>query len=171
MSSGLAESKVQIYTYNHIIEGNIEYLANLRLLDYLNYTQRNYVKINRVTIYNCDKTTSSFKQVHVNRDNIFFIKEIESTRQSIQSGEIKEDIYPYVKKIKVDIQFIVPMYRLCGKMHLGRGQSPNDLINSEQLFFPLTELEIISNAGNVEKDIDFVAVNSRQVLLLAELLA
>ena len=171
MSTDLFRSRVQIYTYNNVITGCIEHLPNLRLLDHLNYSQRKYITVSAANVSSASNTNLSFNIIHVNMDNIFFIKEIENGKNNSLKEEGKGDFYPYVRKFVVDIQFFMPAYKLCGKMHLGKGQSPDDILNSSQVFFPLTDVEISSPANEPEKNIDFVAVNSHQILLLAEIQA
>jgi hypothetical protein len=143
-------------------------LPNLRLLDHLNYSQRKYITISAVTISSSGNASLSFGIIHVNMDNIFFIKEIEKGHRNNLKEENKENLYPYINKFVVDIEFFMPAYKLYGKMHLRKGQNPADLLNSNQIFFPLTDVEISSPHAETEKNIDFVAVNSRQILLLAE---
>ncbi len=169
MEENFIKSKVQVYTHNHVITGYIDCQINQRLLDFLNQTRDKFLNITDVNIRSTDDTEASYKSIYVNRENMFFVKEIENSRVEKVAEELKYDVYPYVHKSKVDIIFLMPSYTLCGKMHLAKGQTPDDLLNSNQVFFPLTEVLIISSKGPDERNIDFVAVNTQQILTLTEI--
>lgn len=180
-SKGTRPLQVWLNANDHIIEGTIYCLPHQRFIDYLNSTYifktnaaDQFIQVNDVSITLPDKTNRTMKYICLNKNSILFagaISDETTVERFIKDGQ---RTYPVVKKIAVSANLYVSTklythaYLISGKMHFAKNQTMMDLLNSEQKFLPLTEVEISPPlfTDRIPDNLDFVAVNKDIIIYL-----
>lgn len=167
--------KLQIYTPTHTCTGSVYCPRQQRLLDMLNglpgllHVRDEFLPVSGAEICYPDGKEATVQSAHVNKANILFIREVEDGQTQGLGGQVGHKPYPYVPKPSVAVKLCMPLYTMTGKMHCTERRRVADVLNSEQRFIALTNVEICPLAGNSESGVSFVAVNKEQILSLAEL--
>ncbi|GAI08026.1 unnamed protein product, partial [marine sediment metagenome] len=117
-----------------------------------------------------DGKEATVQSAYINKANILFIREVEDGQTQGLGGQVGHKPYPYVPKpFTKAVKLYMPLYTLTGKMHCTERRRAADVLNSEQRFIALTNVEICPSVGKSESGVSFVAVNKGQILSLAEL--
>ena len=167
-------AKVQIYTPTHTCTGYVYCPCQQRLLDALNgipiRASFNYkfLPVSEAEIRYPDGKEETVQSVHINKANILFVREVEDGQTQGLGGQVGHKVYPYVPKPSVAVKLCMPLYTMTGQMHCTERRRVADVLNSEQRFIALTNVEICPLAGKSESGVSFVAVNKEQILSLAE---
>ncbi len=172
--------KVQIYTRTHICTGLVYCPRQQRLLDMLNglpgllHVSNEFLPVSGAEIRYPDGTeetvVATVQSAHVNKANILFIREVEDGQTQGLGGQVGHKPYPYVPKpFTKAVKLCMPFYTMAGQMHCTERRRVADVLNSEQRFIALTNVEIWALAGKSESGVSFIAVNKEQILSLAEL--
>jgi len=166
--------KVQIHTPAHTCTGSVYCPRQQRLLDMLNglpgllHVSNEFMPVSGVEIRYPDGKEATVQSAHINKANILFIREFGEGRKGL-GGEVGHKPYPYVPKPSVIVKLCIPLYTLTGQMHCTERRRVADVLNSEQRFIALTNVDICPSVGKSESGVRFVAVNKEQILSLAEL--
>jgi len=173
--------QVWLYASDHIIEGIIYCLPHQRFIDYLNsvyiFKTRaadQFILVNDASITLSDGTNRTMKSICLNRDSILFagaISNATTVERFINDGQ---RAYPVIQKITVPANLYVATklythaYLISGKMHLAKSKTVMDVLNSDQKFLPLTEVEISPPlfADQIPETPDFVAVNKDIIIYI-----
>jgi len=167
--------KLEIYTPTHTCTGSVYCPRRQRLLDMLNglpgllHVSNEFLTVSGAEICYPDGKEETVQSAHVNKANILFISDVEDGQTQGLGGQVGHKPYPYVPRPPVAVKLRMPLYTLTGQMHCTERRRVADVLNSEQRFIALTNVEICPLAGKSESGVSFVAVNKEQILSLAEL--
>jgi len=167
--------KVQIYTPTHICIGSVYCPRQQRLLDMLNgipttaSINDEFMPVSEAEIHYPDGTEAAVPSVHINKANILFIREVEDGQAQGLGGKVGHKPYPYLPKpITKAVKLQMPLYTLAGQIRCSERTQVSDVLNSEDRFLALTDVEICPLPGSSESGVSFLAVNKGQILSLAE---
>jgi len=93
----------------------------------------------------------------INKDDILFIK------------PIGHDGIPLVPKQSRKVRLHLPSYMLTGQIHYHRGKHWRNALDSIFSFFPITNVEIASQASNIKHEATYVAVNKKHLSSVEEM--
>jgi len=176
--------QVWLYANDHIIEGTVYCLPQQRFIDYLNSTYifktrtaEQFIQVNDASVALPDGTNKEMYSLCLNRDSILFAGAMNNevtVERFIKDGQ---RTYPVVKKIAVSANLYVATklythaYQISGKMHFAKNQTIMDVLNSDQKFIPLTEVEIYPRlfVDQIPNMLDFVAVNKEIIIYIEQL--
>ena len=165
-------AKVQIYMPTHICTGYVSCPGQRRLLDVLNgvpFNSDEFLAVSEAEIRSPDGERAAAESAHINKANILFVKEIGDEHRGL-SGQVGPHPYPHVAEpITKAVKLYMPLYTLTGQMHCRKRRRVVDALNSELRFLALINVEICPLAGKRESGVSFLAVNTGQILSLAEL--
>jgi len=176
--------QVWLYANDHIIEGTINCLPHQRFIDYLNSVYifktraaAKFILVNNANITLPDGANRTMKSLCLNRDSILFGGAMSSEATVARFIKDGQRTYPVVKKITVTANLYVATklythaYLISGQMHFAKSRSIIDILNSDQQFLPLTEVEISPPlfADQIPDMLDFVAVNKDIIIYIEQL--
>ncbi len=176
--------QVWLYANDHIIEGIINCLPQQRFIDYLNSVfifktraAEKFIPVENASITLPDGTIKTMSSICLNRDSILFGGAMSSEVTVDRFIKDGQRTYPVVKKITVAANLYVATklythaYMISGKMHFAKSKTILDILNSDQQFLPLTEVEISPPlfAEQIPDALDFVAVNKDIIIYIEQL--
>lgn len=166
--------KVWIYTPTYIISGYFSHFTQQRLLDLLNgvavgglHEDKEFLPVLGATIHPPDGVEATIQCSCINKAQILFVIEAETAEAREFGGKVVHNL-PVVNKTPVVVELHVPGYTLSGQMHCAKGQRLSDLLNEDNTFIPMTNVDIIFSSGN-SQSAAFVAVNKEQIICVQEL--
>ncbi len=162
--------EVTVCTGDCLFVGMMQCAVNQRLIDAINEgvpygassRSLRFLPLNEAEATAADGAKKSFQNVYITKLNIIFIARGEH--------EVKEKIttYPYRKKISLRVKIFALPYTINGNVHIDTwGQLP-DAIESDDMFFPLTDAEIVPALPGGRARFDFMAVNRTKISYLCE---
>jgi len=164
--------KVCVYTPNYILSGYIYCLPNQRLLDLLNSVlpgglpvETVFLPVTEATSHTLNDAETTTQLTLINKANILFISEIE--QQAETSTEASYKLPPAREKLPIIVKLHMPPYILSGQMHCAKGHRLSDLLNTKDMFLPMTNVDIGSSSG-IRQSAAFVSVNKAQIIYAEE---
>lgn len=164
--------KACVYTPNYILSGYIYCLPNQRLLDLLNSVLPGglpvdtvFLPVTEATSHTLNDAETTTQSALINKANILFISEIE--QQAETSAEASYKLPPAREKLPIIVKLHIPPYILSGQMHCAKGHRLSDLLNTKDMFLPMTNVDIGSSSG-IRQSAAFVAVNKAQIIYAEE---
>jgi hypothetical protein len=162
------QMEICVYTATYMLMGHIYCLEQQRLLDLLNSVtvgalrvDTDFLPISEATSYTPDEAKTATQFALINKANILFANEIE------QQKEPGTRLRPAVGKFLVTATLHSPPYMLSGQMHCAKGQRLSDLLNTKDMFLPMTKVDIVSSSG-IRQSVAFAAVNKTQIIYAEE---
>ncbi|MGD0353661.1 MAG: hypothetical protein ABSB38_09285 [Dehalococcoidia bacterium] len=164
--------KVCIYTPTCMLSGYIHCLQRQRLLDLLNNVVvgelrlgTDFLPVTEATSHNQDGTETTTQLTLINKANILFINEIEQHGEP--STEASYKLPTAREKLPIIAKLHIPPYILSGEMHCAKGHRLSDLLNTKDMFLPMTNVDIVPSSG-IRQSAVFVAVNKAQIIYAEE---
>jgi len=159
---------------SRILSGFVYIYDDERLLDVLNNVSRRtesrskVLELIDVEINNLQSGTEYQPSMYVKKSSICFIGTWEQNGgRGICTKKGYSD-YPYVKKLPISVYLDLPSFKLHGYVHCARGQMASHLLEKQNVFLPMTNVEVQPSENKLWLDIAFVAVNLEQILCLQQ---
>jgi hypothetical protein len=161
---------LEIYTSREILDFRVMLTNDQRLIDLLNHSggisrnnKNDFIELQQTPPQ--DGLCPPRRKEYIQKSTIEFIalSEVGLGRGFGAKGE--KDKYPYVRKSSVLVNIHCPTFTLIGNMHLMEGQTPQDLLNANKQFIPLTDVTI-NRENKILEYRPFVAVNKLQIYWL-----
>jgi hypothetical protein len=164
--------KACVYTPTYILSGYIYCLHKQRLLDLLNGVlpgglpvNIDFLPVTEATSHTLNDKETTTQLALINKANILFISEIEQHGEP--STEASYKLPPAREKLPIIAKLHIPPYILSGQMHCAKGQRLSDLLNTKDMFLPMTNVDIVPSSG-IRQSAVFVAVNKAQIIYAEE---
>ena len=163
--------EVTVCTGDCLFLGAMRCGINQRLIDALNEgvpygastRSVRFLPLTDAKVMVSDGEKKDYSNIYIAKGNIIFVARGEH--------EVKEKIlttYPYRKKISLRIKIFALPYTINGCVHIDTwGQLP-DTIESDDMFFPLTDAEVVPALPSKQAHFDFMAVNRTKISYLCE---
>jgi hypothetical protein len=148
-----------------------------RLLDALNKgfvadssrIGRDFVPLAEVEVFYPDRRREHLTSTYIMKTNILLVAE--KTAAQPEMPDIKDRPKTYLMRGKktIEAEVCMPLYTLVGKMHGEMWQQLLDAITGDEMFLPLTSVEISPELIGGESRFSFVAINRNQIIYVSEL--
>jgi hypothetical protein len=173
----LAQVEVIVGTEGYVLTGYTYRLHPQRLLDALNkgfsasevHISKDFVPLTETKVYYSDGKQEYMATAYIRKTNILFVAE------RLREGNLSEHVDGAQSKIHVrrpkkpmGVKAYMPMYSLLGKMHGEMWQQLLYVLNKDDLFLPLTDVEISPELMGHESRFAFVAINRDKVIHIVE---
>jgi hypothetical protein len=129
--------------------------------------------LQNATLVNATGDIKEFPQIFIAKSNIIFVAQISSEAQ----GK-KLNAYPYRKKLPIGVtiyatqiyiaQVFASHYILTGQLFAETGGHVADIIETQDRFLPLTQVEVDPPLPGKETKFDFIAINRERVISICE---
>ena len=165
------QHEVTVCTGDCLFTGKMQCAVNQRLIDAVNEgvpygasaRSLRFLPLSDAQVTAVDGEKKSLQNVYIAKGNIIFVARGEH--------EVKEKTltaYPYRKKVSLRVKIFALPYTINGSVHIDTwGQLP-DTIESDDMFFPITEAGITPSLPGGQSRFDFMAVNRTRVSYLCE---
>jgi hypothetical protein len=164
--------KICVYTPTFIRSVYIFCLHKQRVLDLLNgvligglRVDTDFLPVTEATSHALNDTETTTQFTLINKANILFVSEIEQHGEPSKEASYK--LPPAVGKFLIMAKLHIPPYILFGQMHCAKGQRLSDLLNTNDMFLPITNVDIVPSSG-IRQSAVFVAVNKTQIIYAEE---
>jgi len=163
--------QVTACTGDCLFAGMMKCVVNQRLIDAINEgvpygtssRSLRFLPLADAEVMISEGEKKSLPNVYIAKGNIIFIGRGEH--------ETKEKVlttYPYRKKVSLRVKIFALPYTISGSIHIDTwGQLP-DTIESDTMFFPLTDAKIEPALPGGQTTFDFMAVNRTKISYLCE---
>ena len=148
-----------------------------RLLDALNKgfvadssrIGRDFVPLTEVEMFFPDKRKEYMASIYIKKANILFVAE--KSGGQAEMSDIKDRPKNYLMRTKkpIEAEVCMSLYTLMGKMHTEMWQKLLDTLTKDEMFLPLTNVEISPELVRGESRFSFVAINKDQIIYISEL--
>lgn len=173
----LKQVKVVVCTAGCIFIGHTYRLRQQRLLDALNkgfVTGRlqvgiDFLPLTEVEVFFPDKRKEYMASTYIRKANILFVGEKSGGQPEASDVKGSPKIYPVREKKPIGAKVSMPLHTLIGRMHGEMWHELLDTLNREEMFLPLTNVDISPEVGSGESSFDFVAVNKDRIIYVGEL--
>jgi hypothetical protein len=166
------QMEICVYTTTYILMGYIYCLQQQRLLDLLNSVtvgalrvDTDFLPITEATSYTPDEAKTATQFALINKAKILFANETEQQKEP--GTKANHSLRPAIGKALVTATLHIPPYALSGQMHCAKGQRLSDLLNTKDMFLPVTNVDIVSSSG-IRQSVAFAAVNKTQIIYAEE---
>ncbi|MEN8614874.1 hypothetical protein ABFB09_06310 [Dehalogenimonas sp. THU2] len=170
VAAGAQRIEVSVFTINARFNGYILCKPHQRLLDVLNSgsslnttLNRDFLEIRDVDIFD-NRSSEPSRHLDIGyarRSNIIFIGE----KQCIDSCR-KELTHPMREKKPIRAEIKMPGVILKGAMYAETWQDLPGALHRDEIFLPLTDVELDLNTGDGENRFDFGAVNRDHIIFV-----
>jgi hypothetical protein len=148
-----------------------------RLLDALNKgfvadssrIGRDFLPLTQVEVFFPDKRREHMASTYITKANILLVAEKSGGQRETSDIEDRPKNYLMRTKKSIEAEICMPPYTLVGKMHGEIWQQLLDTITGDEMFLPLTNVEISPELVKGESIFSFVAVNKAQIIYVSEL--
>jgi hypothetical protein len=163
--------EVTVCTGDCLFVGMIQCVVNQRLIDAINEgvpygasaRSVKFLPLIDTEVMVCDGEKKKLQNVYIAKGNIIFI-----ARSEHEAKEKVLTTYPYRKKVSLRVKIFALPYTINGSVHVDTwGQLP-DAIESDEMFFPLTDAEVVPALPGGHSHFDFMAVNRAKISYLCE---
>jgi hypothetical protein len=172
-----------ICTNINVIHGYITIGPQQRLIDTLNgihikekSSKENFLSVSNAVVTVSENEEKNIESLLVNKSNILFVGPEGPEKLGARQGEHGEKVYPAITKlpvkaiIHVETKLYVHDYRVTGFMHCAVNQQPLELLNSDLLFLPFTQVRIspFLFPEQQEYKAGFVAINKQHIVYIEQ---
>jgi len=169
----LRQVDVVVCTTAGIFVGHTYRTSRLRLLDVLNkgFAARgmrialDYIPMTEVEMHFPEGGRQALASVHIRKANIVFVAEKGGGQPDDDISRVGKVV---VAKKPVEAKVCVAPYILVGRLHSIAWTELVTSLHQEELFIPLTKVQISPALPTGETQFDFVAVNKDQVIYVGE---
>ena len=148
-----------------------------RLLDALNKgfvanssrIGRDFVPLTEVEVFFPDKRKEYMASTHIRKANVLFVAEKSGGQAEMPDIEDRPKIYPTRTKKPIEAEVYMPLYTLMGKMHGEMWQQLLDTLTRDEMFLPLTNVEISPELVRGKSRFSFVAINKDRIIYVSQL--
>jgi hypothetical protein len=166
---------VTLCVQTHILSGFVYLHSDERLLDFLNgisvrqlESRGKFLPLSDVTIHQADGKEEKLPAAYINKAAIYIAATWHSDLGRGLGAQTGQKPYPFVGKLPVPVRLRLSVFSLTGSMHCATGQRAWHVIEEQQMFLPLTNVEVRPLANDMWSNVPFVAVNREQILSLQE---
>lgn len=172
----LKKVEVVVCTSSCTFAGHTYRLRQQRLLDALNKgfvanssrIGRDFVPLTEVEMFFLDKRKEYMASTYIRKANILFVVEKSGGQPWMPDIEDRPKIHLMRTKKPIGAKVYVPLYTLVGKMYGERWQQLLDTLTRDEMFLPLTDVEISPELVSGESRFSFVAINKDQIIYVGE---
>lgn len=175
------QTKVLVCTSEMIFEGNFSCNISQRLIDALNEGVRenqmsrlvNFLSMTDVTIWDVNGKVRKTERIYVAKNNVIFV-----AQKSSDAEDKRLSSYPYRKKLAAGVTIYAAQaimsqkcavpYILKGQLYVETWGQVADTIETEDMFLPMTQVEIEPAPAGQGRTFDFVAVNKARIISICE---
>ncbi len=176
-SSRLSQVKVVVCTANCIFVGYTYRLHQQRLLDALNkgfvagqlHVGQSFMPLTGVKVCLPAGKEEYMESTYIRKANILFVGEKNGQQPGTPEAREQSKIYPFREKKALKAKVHMPLYTLVGSMHGEMWEQLLDALNKDELFLPLTNVELSPGLESGDSTFGFVAVNKDQIIYVGEL--
>jgi hypothetical protein len=174
----LSQVEIVVCTASYTLTGHTYRLHPQRLLDALNkgfsasdsHIAKDFVPLTEVEVFFPDGRQEYMASTYIRKTNILFVAERGRQEQLDEPGiEDKSKIYVKRAKKPLGVKVYMPFYTLVGKMYGEMWQQLLYVLNRDEMFLPLTDVEVSPELVCRESRFDFVAINKDQLIYIVEL--
>jgi hypothetical protein len=166
---------VTLCVQSHILSGFVYLQSDERLLDLLNgmpvkrlESRGKFLALSDVTVHQGDAVGEKLSSAYINKAAIYMAATWNSDLGRGLGARSGQKPYPFVEKMPIPVRLWISEFLLIGSMYCASGQRAWHVLEEEQMFLPLTNVEVRPLADGIWSDVPFVAVNREQVLSLQE---
>ena len=176
-SDNLKRIEVVVCTDTFIFSGFTYCAYGQRLLDSLNeglseddlLPARYFLPLDQVEIFLPDGRRENAAATYIRKSNILFVVGKAESRFATSCTHPPHNTYPFREKVTVKARVCLTSYTVTGKMHNDVWGLLVDTLESDDIFLPVTNVEISPELANGKRRFDFVAVNKDRITYVAQL--
>ena len=176
-SDNFRQTKVVVCTDTLIFSGFTYCTYGQRLLDCLNeglsgddlLAGRYFLPLTQVEIFLPDGKRANAAATYIRKSNILFVTGKEESRFATSCTHPSHNTYPFKEKVTVEATIRVASYTVTGKMHNDVWGLLIDTLERDEMFLPITSVEISPELANGKRIFRFVAVNKDRITYVAKL--
>ena len=166
---------VTLCMQTHMLSGFIYLHSDERLLDLLNgisvrrlESRGKFLALSDVTVHKADSEGEKLPAAYINKAAIYIAATWHSDLGRGLGAQTGQKPYPFVEKLPVPVRLHLSAFSLTGSMHCASRQRAWHVLEEQQTFLPLTDVEVRPLANDMWSNVPFVAVNREQILSLQE---
>ena len=173
----LAQVDVLVCTEGYVLTGHAYRLHPQSLLDALNkgfsasesHISKDFVPLTETKVYFSDGRQEYAASAYIRKTNILFVAE-RQRQDNINEPDSEYQSKIHVKRQKrpLGVKAYIPVYSLLGKMHGEMWQQLLYVLNKDELFLPLTDVEVSPELIGHEYRFAFIAINRDKVIYIVE---
>lgn len=178
IDSKFRKAKVLVCTASFVFTGYTYRLHQQRLLDALNkglVIGKSRLATDFVPLMDVEVISPDGKREHmpstcfIGKSNIIFIAETDEGQADISDIPPEQRVYPYREKKAIATKVLyTPAYTLSGQMHTDMWQQLVHILDSDEKFLAMTNVEISPEPGTGQSNYHFVAINKDQITCVTE---
>lgn len=170
------KTSIVAMTNTYIFSGNINHTSDERVLDVLNQGSmtdkerlpEDFLQLTEVEVISTDgQKKHKSPSCLIAKPNILFVAE-----KNVEKGKtpfINSQHPLYQPKKSVCVEILIPGVAMLARIHVCDWQRPMNVVNTMQMFLPLTTVELSAKLSTGEMQFDFIAVNRSQIIFMAEI--
>jgi hypothetical protein len=127
-----------------------------------------FVPLTEVEVFFPDKRKEYMASTYIRKANILFVAE--KSGGQAEMPDIKDRPKNYLMRTKkpIEAKVYMPLHTLVGKMHGNMWQQLLDTLTRDEMFLPLTNVEISPELVSGESRFSFLAINKDQIIYVCE---
>jgi hypothetical protein len=129
---------------------------------------RDFVPLTEVQVFFPDKRKEYMASTYIRKANILFVAE--KSGGQAEMPDIKDNPKNWLMRPKkpIEAKVYMPLYTLVGKMHGNMWQQLLDTLTRDEMFLPVTNVEISPELVSGESRFSFLAINKDQIIYVCE---
>ena len=170
------KTQIVVKTNDYIFSGFINHSENERVLDVLNkgsigskeVLPEDFLHLTEAEIISSDGLKRRrAPSCIIAKPNILFVAE---RNTSLNNPGITSASRPlYQPKTPVCVEVLIPGIAMLARVHVSDWQQPMNVVDTIQMFLPLTKVQLSTKLSTGELQFDFIAVNRNQIIFMAEI--
>jgi hypothetical protein len=172
-----AKTKVVVCTSDYTFSGYINRVSQQRTLDVLNkgvvtgqpQSSRDFLQITEAEIL----TPSGQKReesatCYIGKRHIVCVLEKTESQKVVDTAKARPKVYPFREKKPLCVKIYIPLHVLSGNVHVEVWQNLQHVLEGDEDFVAVTDVEITPHLVTGDLKANFVAVNKAHVTFVEE---
>ena len=159
-----------LFMQTRSVVGSFYQAISLRLIDSLNDRSDAecngvpaFVHVNETTTFHSDGSREKQPSVFINKVNILLVATEDGNTSRGIGAEVGPKRHPFIHKMPVRVLVQLPPYTVIGDAHCIAQQQAQDLLDTDLIFIPMTNVRIRTQGHNSWQTAQFAAVNKLQI--------
>ncbi|MFC1904862.1 hypothetical protein ACFLXT_03775 [Chloroflexota bacterium] len=127
-----------------------------------------FFSLTEATVRSLDGKETTMQFACINKTQVLFVGESGDGEARGFRAEAGHELGTVLEKTPAIVKVFVPPYTLTGEMHCTKGQRLSDVLNTGEMFLPLTNVKTLPSMATGESHMDFVAINKTHIFYLEE---